>query len=94
MQTERVTILMTPAKKAALLAKAAARQMSIGQYVRHKVEDDDDLTPEQEAELATLVEEVNRAVPRMIEQLDEMAETLRSTSADVRRTLDSLSQAA
>ncbi|VVT06836.1 conserved hypothetical protein [Sphingomonas sp. EC-HK361] len=87
MQTERVTILMTPAKKAALAARAAAQSMSIGQYVRRKVEDEDELTPEQEAELALLVAEVNRAVPHMIEQLDEMSAMLRATHEDVDRTL-------
>ena len=45
MQTERVTILMTPAKKAALAARAAARHMSIGQYVRRKLDEDEDVTP-------------------------------------------------
>ncbi|MES2441961.1 MAG: hypothetical protein V4574_03960 [Pseudomonadota bacterium] len=87
MQTERVTILMTPAKKAALAARAAARHMSIGQYVRRRVEDDDELTPDQEAELALLVAEVNKAVPRMIEQLDEMSATLRATHEQVDQTL-------
>jgi SpoVK/Ycf46/Vps4 family AAA+-type ATPase len=78
MQTERVTILMTPAKKAALAARAAARSMSIGQYVRRKVEDEDDFTGEQEAELALLVAEVNKAVPRMAEQLDAMSAQARA----------------
>jgi hypothetical protein len=87
MQTERVTILMTPAKKAALAARAAAQHMSIGQYVRRKVEDEEDLTPEQEAELALLVQEVNKAVPRMVEQLDRMSATLRATHEHVDRTL-------
>lgn len=87
MQTERVTILMTPAKKAALAARAAAQHISVGQYVRRKVEDEDDLTPEQEAELALLVAEVNKAVPRMIEQLDQMSATLQATHDKVDRTL-------
>lgn len=87
MQTERVTILMTPAKKAELAARAAAQHMSIGQFVRRKVEDEGDLTPEQEAELALLVAEVNKAVPRMVERLDEMSEMLRETNEHVDRTL-------
>lgn len=87
MQTERVTILMTPAKKAALAARAAAQHMSIGQYVRRKVEDEDDLTPEQEAELALLVAEVNKAVPKMEASLDEMSRTLRETHERVDRML-------
>ena len=87
MQTERVTILMTPAKKAALAARAAARHMSIGQYVRRKVEGEEDLTPEQEAELAALVEQVNKAVPKMEASLDEMSRTLRETHERVDRML-------
>lgn len=73
MQTERVTILMTPAKKAALAARAAARHMSVGQYVRRKVEDEDELTPEQEAEFAALVSQVNAIVPGMAASLDDMS---------------------
>lgn len=87
MQTERVTILMTPAKKAQLAARAAARHMSVGQYIRGKVEDEDDLTPEQEAELAALVQQVNEAMPNMVASLDDMSQTLRETNADVDRML-------
>ena len=87
MQTERVTILMTPAKKAELAARAAARHMSIGQYVRRKVEDEDELTPEEEAELTILVKEVNIAVPKMVESIDAMIATIRSTRESIRDTL-------
>ncbi|MBB4153768.1 hypothetical protein GGQ80_001674 [Sphingomonas jinjuensis] len=92
MQTERVTILMTPAKKAELAARAAAHRMSIGQYVRRKVEEEDEqLTPEQEAELALLVAQANQAIPAMVASLDKMIETVRATSVDIRNTLDQLS---
>lgn len=87
MQTERVTILMTPAKKAALTARAKAQQISLGQYIRRKVEDEDDLTADQEAELAALVEQVNEAVPKMEASLDEMSRTLRETHQEVDRML-------
>jgi hypothetical protein len=87
MQTERVTILMSPTKKAALAARAAARHMSIGQYVRRKIDDDDELTPEQEAELAFLVAEVNQAIPKMQADLDEMSRTLRETHGEIDRML-------
>ena len=87
MQTERVTILMTPAKKAALAARAAARHMSVGQYIRRKVEDEDDLTPEQEAELAALVEQVNVAIPEMQASLEDMSRMLRETHTEVDRML-------
>ena len=87
MQNERVTFLTTPAKKAALAARAAARHMSVGQYVRRKVEDEDELSPEQEAELAALVEQVNAAVPEMQASLDDMSRMLRETHAEVDRML-------
>jgi len=91
MQTERVTILMTPAKKAALAARAAAQNMSIGQYVRRKVEDEDALTPEQEAELAVLVAQVNAALPKMNASIDQMIKTIRATSDNIDDTLGQLS---
>jgi hypothetical protein len=91
MQTERVTFLTTPKVKAALTARAAARGVSVGEYIRRKVEDEDELTPEQEAELSALVAQVNEAVPKMAASLDRMSRKLRETSEDVRRTLDSLS---
>lgn len=83
MQTERVTVLMTPQKKAALAARAAAQNISIGQYVRQKIEDDDDLTAEQEAELALLVEQVNEAIPRMNAALNEMSTRARAVHEEV-----------
>lgn len=94
MQTERVTILMTPAKKAELAARAAAQNMSIGQYVRRKVEDEDALTPEQEAELAVLVAQANEAIPKIAASLDSMIATVRATRENMERTLAGLSSRA
>ena len=59
MQTERVTFLTTSEGKAAIAARAAARGISLGEYIRRKVEEEDEPTPEQEAELAALVAQVN-----------------------------------
>ena len=88
MQTERVTILMTADRKALVASRAAARGISMGEYLRRKVEDDDDeLTPEQEAELAELVRQANIAIPAMAESFDRMSEMLRKTSSDIDRTL-------
>lgn len=50
---------MSPKAKASVPAGAAARGLSVGEYVRRRVEDEDEFTPEQEAELAALVDEVN-----------------------------------
>ena len=87
MQTERVTFLTTPDTKAALAARAAAQGVSLGEYIRRRVENEDDVTPQQEAELAALVEQVNEAVPRMETALDEMSRKLRTTHQEVDRLL-------
>lgn len=89
MQTERVTILMTPERKAHLASRAAAQGISMGEYLRRKVEDeaDDQLTPEQEAELAELVRQANLAIPAMAESFDRMSAMLQETSAEIDKTL-------
>ena len=88
MQTERVTILMTPSRKALVARRAAARGISMGEYLRRKVEDDDDeMTPEQEAELAELIRQANIAIPEMAESLDRMTEKLQQTNFEIDRTL-------
>jgi uncharacterized protein (DUF2384 family) len=88
MQTERVTILMSPDRKAQVASRAAARGISMGEYLRRKVEDDDEeLTPEQEAELAELIRQANIAIPEMAESLDRMSDMLRKTNAEIEETL-------
>lgn len=88
MQTERVTILMTPDRKARVASRAAARGISMGEYLRRKVEDEEDeLTADQEAELAELVRQANIAIPEMAATLDRMSETLRKTNAEIDKTL-------
>ena len=71
MQTERVTFLATPDVKRAIAARASTRGLSLGEYVRRKAMDDDELSPEEEAELSTLVAEVNAAIPRMQSALEQ-----------------------
>lgn len=94
MQTERVTFLTTPDHKAGLARRAAAQGISIGEYVRRKTDDDDDLTPEQEAEFALLITQVNEAIPQMAETLDGMIETVRKTRQNIQDTLDQLDRTA
>lgn len=65
MQTERITILASPAAKRQMAARASSQGLSLGEYVRRKALDDDDLTPEQEAELTVLNAEVREALPKM-----------------------------
>ncbi|MBY0520804.1 MAG: hypothetical protein K2P79_10300 [Sphingomonas sp.] len=88
MQTERVTFLMTRERKARVASKAAARGISMGEYLRQRIEDEEDeLSPEQEAELSELVRQANIAIPEMADMLDQMTETLRKANADIDRTL-------
>ncbi len=92
MQTERVTFLMSSERKTRVANRAAARGISVGEYLRQKVEDDEDeLTPEQEAELTALVAEANKAIPAMAASLDSMIETVSAMRRNIRETLDSLS---
>jgi hypothetical protein len=87
MRSARVTVLMRPEEKAALEAKAAKRGVSSGEYLRLAVDNFDGVSDDEEAALAALVEEVNKAVPKMRASLDHMSKTLRQTSKEVDRTL-------
>jgi hypothetical protein len=80
MQTERVTFLASPDVKRAIAARATNRGLSLGEYVRRKALDDDDLSPEDEAELATLVAEANAAIPKMQASLERMIARLEESN--------------
>lgn len=79
MQTERVTFLTSRTSKVALAKRAAAQGVSMGEYVRRRIEDEPELTAEQEAELATLVAQANEAIPKMRESMDRIIDTLDKT---------------
>ncbi|WP_375390986.1 hypothetical protein [uncultured Sphingomonas sp.] len=85
MQTARVTVLMTPERKAELEAHAAGLGVSSGEYIRSAV-DDYNPTASEEAELAALVEELNIAVPQMQQTLERTSERL----ADTHRKVDAM----
>ena len=88
MQTERVTFLTTPDHKAALDAFARESGMSVGHVVREATSRFmGQPSPEEEAELAALVEQVNSALPKMRADLDDMIATIRATNDKVDRTL-------
>lgn len=90
MHTERVTFLATPALKATLAARAAAGGVSIGEYIRRKVEDedeDDQVEAGEEAALALLVAQANEAIPQMAASLERMIVTLDEAHAAVDRQL-------
>ena len=84
MQTERVTFLTTPDHKAALDAFARDSGMSVGHVVReatmHFIAQP---TPEEERELAALVEQVNEAIPKMNASIDSMIQTLDKSHREV-----------
>jgi hypothetical protein len=86
MQTARVTVLMTPDRKAQLESRAADMGVSSGEFIRLAV---DNFNPSEteSAELAALVEELSEAVPRMRAALDRSVERLDSTHAKVDRLL-------
>lgn len=83
MQSERVTILMPPDKKAAFNALTAERGLSLGEFFRQAGDKLAAEEAEQEAELVALTTEVNEAIPRMIASLDHMHETLRKSHEEM-----------
>ncbi len=87
MQTERVTFLTTPENKAALTARAAARGVSIAEYIRRKVENDDGEPDAEESELAAIVEELIAAVPEMRARLERSSSLIEDAIADSDRRL-------
>jgi Arc/MetJ-type ribon-helix-helix transcriptional regulator len=91
MRTARLTVLLPPERKAQIEQKAATMGISTGELVRRAVDDYEQMTPEQEAELAVLVEEANRAIPAIASSLDSMIATVRDTREHIRQTLASLS---
>lgn len=83
MQTARVTILMSPEKKAAFDAIAAQRGISTGEFFRQAGDRaaNDDST--EEAELAALIRELAEAVPDMQRRLKRSAKLLRDSASEV-----------
>ena len=83
MRTARLTVLMEPAEKAAIEAKAAARGVSSGEYVRLAVDNFENVTEQEEAELAALVAEANIVIPKIREALDRSIAALDTTHEKV-----------
>lgn len=83
MQTERVTFLTDRKLKAALDTYAASTGQSVGSVVREATAKYIAQGPDEEAELAALVEEVNKAIPKMHASIDEMSRMIRKTSLEV-----------
>lgn len=90
MQTERVTYLTSAEHKAQLEAFAKARGESVGNVLREAARQyiAQPRDPrEEEAELAAMVVEVNKAIPKMEAALDEMSRKMRETHREVDRML-------
>jgi len=88
MQTERVTYLTSAEQKAQLEAFAKARGQSVGNVLREAAARYiDQPSNDEEAELAALVVEVNKAIPKMEAALDEMSRKMRLTHEEVDRML-------
>lgn len=79
MRNARFTVLLNDDEKAEWEARAARRGVSSSEYVRQTVNDDDEITKEQEAELAALVKEANEAIPKMRASIDRILETMDKT---------------
>lgn len=84
MHSERVTYLSTSDQKSALEAFAAARGESVGSVLRDAAALYMGQPSEsEEAELAALTDEVNAAVPKMVESFDRMIARMDRTHAKV-----------
>ena len=82
MQTDRMTILVDPKYKAAVTRRAAARGVSTSEHVRNALDSFDGTSEAEEAELAALVAEVNRAMPRMQEAFENMSGVIAALKAE------------
>ena len=87
-QSARVTVLMTPDKKAQVEADAAKLGVSSGEYIRLAVDNFD--SAEQEELLRAAIDEVNAAVPRMIASLDHSIALMEATHLEVDAVLRKL----
>jgi len=76
MQTARVTVLMTPEKKASMEATATELGVSTGEYIRLAV---DNYHDGEEEQLAQLVRELNTALPAMEASLDRSIAIMEDT---------------
>lgn len=86
MRTERLTVLMAPAEKAAIAARAAKLGVSSGEFVRLATQNFDE--SELDAALEALAEELEQAMPRMQANLGSIEKSIAEARASVREALD------
>lgn len=82
MRDKRMTVLLSSDEEAGLKAEARKLGVSSGEYIRLAVDNFAGATAEEEAELAALVEQVNKAVPKMQASIDGMIATLQRSNAE------------
>lgn len=88
MQTARVTILMTPDKKAAFDALAASRGMSTGEFFRqagNRLANAEGV--EEEEALALVVDELEKMLPAMQDDLDAIRVSIAEARAAIAEAL-------
>lgn len=78
-----MTILMSDDEKTGVETLASQMGVSNSEYVRLAVDNYSNISVEQEAELAALVAEVNKAIPEMRASLDRSCERLEATHKKV-----------
>ncbi len=86
MQSERITFLTTPESKASIVAKAARRGISTGEYIRLAVENLPEETAEEE-ELAFIIGELVAAIPEMKASLERTTKRLETAIRESDRKL-------
>lgn len=83
MRNARVTVLMKPEEKASLAARAAKRGVSSGEYLRLAVDNFEQVSEQDEVELAALVEELAAAAPKIRASLERSTRQINRTVKDI-----------
>ena len=81
--TERVTVLMTAAEKAALEGKAKEIGVSVGEFVRRSVDSFDPAQGADLGQLAALASELVQSNAEAAAALDKALETIAATRAQL-----------
>ncbi len=86
--TERVTILMEPAQKAALVKEASAEGLSVGELIRNKALDQDRLLAALAHELRESTANALRTIDATIARMDAREQRMAEREAAVRRAAE------
>ncbi len=86
--TERVTILMEPAQKAALTKRARAVGQSVGEYVRNRALDEDELLTALVAELKASTAKAVATVDDALARMDARENAQAERDMEIRRQVE------